>query len=553
MSTIVENINVPTSTKIVQQTQVNPMQHGISFENGTILTYGHVNFHVTFKNGVLVINGYEDLRVLELKNFAEELAVFLETSTSVKRVILSNFNIELIMNGILYKNKFNDILKSLLKARHLASLELHNCLINEESLALLTSIILSNPELQEISISDPFCGNTKIKEALFDAIFKLNNIVDLRLVAELYSDSIIEKFRQFFQHTTSLKQFTLIVADYYLRRRGVSPADVNTFRKIYDGLRLNSSIFSIGFSGSCGYIGYSNQMEADNKDKIQLLANFMRHRHNIRLLTINDLHLNDDSFAELASVFISTKEYKANTSLAYLKIDNVSSIEGKCDGIRTLLMSLKTHPSLKYLEYSYTTDKLVPKQLFADLLTSPILKLSTLNLCGSEKKCSNELENSIVQSGIKALTLALMFNRYLTSLDISHCFLGDTNILTFTDVIKANRSLTSLKLHDNNVSASTIIEITAALTCNKSITELTIHDTINNFGQSLARTKIDNSQQQSLVGIEAILRRNKKVRATVDLNICRAAILIAFVRANQDNDLRYSVLPLIPFITKSTF
>lgn len=154
------------------------------------------------------------------------------------------------------------------------------------------------------------------------------------------------------------------------------------------------------------------------------------------------------------------------------------------------------------------------------------------------------------------LTNTLRDGGRLTTLRLNDCCIGDSGAEKIAQTLPTNHSLTRLDLSKNYITAKGVSALLKALQKNYTLKSLLLDNNRSHLNRTtalgyLSRNKtltqchIDTNPSEYTDTFPEIMDQNTQFcKKTSTLNWGRASILIAFVRANKEHALKYSILPL---------
>lgn len=198
-------------------------------------------------------------------------------------------------------------------------------------------------------------------------------------------------------------------------------------------------------------------------------------------------------------------------------------------------------------------------------LPIPLLGISNLAyqlVRNTSLRVLNLDQNHITDLDCEALTRALSRNQHLTDLSLGYCRLGERGVLAFAQLLRTNRAITSLNMCQNDITELAKKTFSEALAVNRSLTKLDIHtgfsteylggDDLQPF---LLMFKGDQNKTLTSFGayvpnapFPSFLNRNTKRQHQQYQHWTKITPLVAFSRANPNNALKNSILPLLKTI-----
>ena len=145
----------------------------------------------------------------------------------------------------------------------------------------------------------------------------------------------------------------------------------------------------------------------------------------------------------------------------------------------------------------------------------------------------------------------------LSSIDIIRVekYISDRFCASLVHLIESNKNLRSLNIKNNLITFAILKQLRNALEKNNTLIELILPE----YCTSIRCNNVSSKDQRRFVGpyvsntnvklyIESLCRENQLIQSKKARDWARISVLISFIRANQNSEIKYSILPLIPAI-----
>lgn len=410
--------------------------------------------------------------------------------------IISSFNVNKTLTSIeLYGLEFNEYLANKLawalnnNPSFAHSIMLGSCNLDSKSIIPIARALETNSRLTSLRLFNNSIGQIGI-EMLASAVEVNRSLLSLDLSNVPMNASAFSKLASALEVNTSL-------IDIDLSKNGPCKSS-NKTAALKSALRLNRSLTRINLS----------QNEFDSKNTLQLILALGLHPR----LTSIDISLNDIGSEGGMSFAVILKSNMTLTSL-YLgccKIEDVGAI--------AIASALKTNKTLRDVNLSGNA-----------ITAAGAIELASALSVNSGLLSMSLYGNMIIDKGILAIASALIQNKCLTTLDLgNNSMLDERTLIKLTECLQKNNTLTSIQLHMSRINENGAKKIADVLRTNRHIILLNLNH--NDISRSLLET------------IKSGVDCNIKLQDQQKYNWSLLSLIINFLHANQESQIKYSIL-----------
>lgn len=311
------------------------------------------------------------------------------------------------------------------------------------------------------------------------------------------------------------------------------PMTINTFSELASALEVNTSLIDIDLSKN----GSSNDSQKVTALKTVLKNTALKLNRFLTRINLSQNQFDSKSASELihtlgshprlTSIDIALNEIGSEGALAFSAIlkDNTTLTSlnlGRCKiedvGAIAIASALKTNKTLTDVNLSGNAITAAGAIELASALSVNIGLLS-MSLYG----------NMIIDKGILAIVSALIQNKFLTTLDLgNNSMLDERTVTKLAECLQKNNTLTSIQLHISRINDNGAKKIADVLRTNRHIILLNLNN--NDISRSLLET------------IKSDVDCNIKLQDQQKYNWSLLSLIINFLHANQESQIKYSIL-----------